>query len=257
MTSRLGQQAQSSPTLEMFPDFPPRDDMQNSIHLDEPALQASLAEHLGDRDTTIVLSELPVRWTPSQQQGHRIPDLLVAFNVDRALAIEQKGYSIRDQGKPPDFVLEVASDSTKDEDTTDKRRDYARFGIPEYWRFDPTGGLLHDAPIAGDQLADGTYQAMEILEIEPGHLHGHSHVLGLDLCWDHGRLRWRDPVADQHLMTFAEEREARLAEREARLAEREARLAEQEARLAAEARAETAESRVQELEEELKGHDKI
>ena len=52
---------------------------------------------------------------------------------------------------------------------------------------------------------------MEILEVAPEHLHGHSDVLNLDPCWDHGRLRWYDPVGEQHLMPLEEERSARLA----------------------------------------------
>ena len=224
MTSKLGQQSWNAGTLEVFPDFPPRDDMQNSLHLDDPAHQAALTQHLGNYDTTIVLSEIPVRWTPSQSRGHRIPDLLVAFGVDRAQAVEQNGYSIRDQGKPPDFVLEVASVRTAENDYTQKRLDYAAFGIPEYWRFDPTGWGRYDAPLAGDRLGVGAYQPIEVVELEPEHLHGHSVVLNLDLCWDHGQLRWYDPVAQRYLMTYTEEREARIA----------------------------AENRVRELEEELR-----
>ena len=238
MTSKLGQQSWNAGTLEVFPDFPPRDDMQNSLHLDDPAHQAALTQHLGNYDTTIVLSEIPVRWTPSQSRGHRIPDLLVAFGVDRAQAVEQNGYSIQDQGKPPDFVLEIASVGTVENDYTDKRVDYANFGIPEYWRFDPTGNQRYDAPLAGDRLAEGAYQPIEIIELEPEHLHGHSSVLNLALCWDHGQLRLYDPVAGRYLMTFAEEREARVVEREARIA--------------AENRADAAEARMRELEEELK-----
>ena len=244
MTSKLGQQPGAPRTLEKFPDFPPRDDMQNSIFLDRPAHQTALTEHFGNHGATIVLSEIPVRWTPSQTSGHRIPDLLVAFGVNSAQAVEQNGYSIRDLGKPPDFVLEVASESTGDNDIGDKRRDYSNFGTLEYWRFDPTGGGRHDAPIAGDRLVNGEYQPIEIIQIEPEHLRGHSGV-NLSPCWDHGQLRWYDPAAGRHLMTFAEEREARIAAQEARMAER-------EARMAAELRADDAEARLRELEEELK-----
>ena len=227
MTSKPKQGARDAGTLEKFPDFPPRDDMQNSLFLDRPAHQAALEEHLGNRESTIVLSEIPVRWTPSQQGGHRIPDLLIAFGVDRAQAEEQNGYSIRDLGKPPDFVLEVASVRTADNDVTGKRRDYAAFGIPEYWRFDPTGGRRHDAPIAGDRLVDGVYHPIEIVEVEPGHLHGHSDILNLDPCWDHGQLRWYDAGAGEHLKTFVEEREGRIAA-EARVRELEEELRRQE-----------------------------
>ena len=218
MTSKARQRVKDAGTLEVFPDFPPRDDMQNSIYLDRPAHQAALEEHLGNRETTIVLSEIPVRWIPSQRRGHRIPDLLVAFGVDRAQAVRQNGYSIRDLGKPPDFVLEVASIRTADNDVTGKRVDYANFGIPEYWRFDPTGGERYDAPLAGDRLLEGVYLPVGIFEIEPGHLHGHSNVLDLDPCWDHGQLRWFDPATQQHLRTFVEEREGRIAA-EARIRE--------------------------------------
>ena len=186
MTGKLGQQAGNPRTLEKFPDLPPRDDMQNSLHLDRPAHQAALEAHFGNHETTIILSEIPVRATPGGQPGVRIPHLLVSFDVNFTLGVEQNGYSIRDQGKPPDFVLEIASVSTGDHDITGKRRDYAAFEIPEYWRFDPTGGERHDAPIAGDQLVEGNYQPVEIREVEPGHLHGHSPVLNLDPCWDHG-----------------------------------------------------------------------
>ena len=179
MTSRPIKKTPATRSAEKFPDFPPRDDMQNSLHLDQPAHQATLSRHFGSYDTTIVLSEIPVRRIPGQQEGHRIPDLLIAFGVDRAFAVEQRGYSIRDQGKPPDFVLEVASPSTGREDYTGKRNDYAAFGIPEYWRFDPSGGLHHSAPLAGDRLVEGAYQPVEIQEMGPAHLHGHSDVLGL------------------------------------------------------------------------------
>ena len=131
----------------------------------------------------------------------------------------------------------VASPTTGRRDYTGKRNDYAAFGIPEYWRFDPSGGRHHDAPLAGDRLVEGTYQPIEVQETGTGRFHGHSDVLGLDLCWEDGRLRWWDPAAQGYLPTFEEEREARLAEAEARVN--------------AEARADSAEARVRELEVEL------
>ena len=230
MTSKLTRQTTDAGRLEKFPVFPPRDDMQNSLHLDTPAHQAALRRHFGVGDAIIVLSEIPVRRSPGQREGHRIPDLLIAFNADFPLAVDQNGYSIRDQGKPPDFVLEVASPSTGREDYTEKRNDYAAFGIPEYWRFDPSGGRYHGAPLGGDRLVEGTYQPIEILGMGPDHFHGHSDVLNLDLCWENGSLRWWDPASGGYLLTFDEEYDARIA---------------------AEARAQAAEARIRELEAEL------
>ena len=234
MSSSLSSNPAQAGTLEVFPDFPPRDDMQNALHLYDDGHQAILRRHFGNAATTIILSEIPVRWTPSQVQGHRIPDFLIAFDVNRPRAVEQNGYSIRDQGKPPDFVLEVASIRTAENDVTGKRRDYANFGIPEYWRFDPTGGDRYGYPLAGDRHSDGVYQPVDIQEVEPEHFHGLSEVLGLLVCWDHGKLRWFNPPAGQHLLLVDEEQDALIAEREARLA---------------------AEARVRELEEQLKTRD--
>ena len=238
MSSSLSSSSTQAGTLEVFPEFPPRDDMQNALHLYDDGHQAILRRYFGNAATTIILSEIPVRWTPSQVQGHRIPDFLIAFDVNRPRAVEQNGYSIRDQGKPPDFVLEIASLTTSNTDLVDKRRDYAGFSIPEYWRFDPTGGDRYGDPLAGDRLAGGTYESVDILEVAPNHFHGRSDVLGLSLCWDDGKLRWFDPSAEQHLLLVDEGQEALIAEREGRIAEREARIA--------------AEARVRELEEQLK-----
>ena len=202
MTSRPIKKTPATRSAEKFPDFPPRDDMQNSLHLDQPAHQATLRRHFGSYDTTIVLSEIPVRRIPGQQEGHRIPDLLIAFGVDRAFAVEQRGYSIRDQGKPPDFVLEVASVTTGQNDYTQKRDDYAAFGVPEYWRFDPSGGEYHDAPLAGDHLVDGVYQPIEVVQLGETTYRGHSAALGLDLCWEDGQLRWYDPANGRYLLTY-------------------------------------------------------
>ena len=134
MTSKLTRQDQAAPPDELFPVFPPRGDMQNFLYLNRPGLPGALERHFGISNSTVILGEAPLRWTPSQQRGHRIPDLMVAFDVDRDRAVKQMGYSIREQGKPPDFVLEVASVNTGFQDYTGKRTDYAAFGVPEYWR---------------------------------------------------------------------------------------------------------------------------
>ena len=46
----------------------------------------------------------------------------------------------------PDFVLEIASESTSEEDSTRKRDDYAALGIPEYWRLTLQAGNITERP---------------------------------------------------------------------------------------------------------------
>ena len=136
-------------------------------------------------------------------------------------------------------MLEVASPTTGRRDYTDKRRDYERYGVVEYWRFDPSGGEYHDAALAGDRLVDGVYQPIDIEEMGEGRLRGYSESLGLYVCWEEGMLRFFDPETETYLRSHAES-EARAETAEARADE------ERSGRMAAEAHAEIAEARSQE-----------
>ncbi len=191
--------------LERFPEFPPRDDMNNPIYLYRPSHIYALELYMGNPETTIVLGEVPVGWTPRQSAGIRRPDLLIADNINRAIIIEQWGYAIEQQGKPPDFVLEVASATTGENDYTNKRRDYESYGIPEYWRFDPSGGEYHDTALAGDGLENGVYQPIEIEWLDEDRCRGYSEFLGLYVCWEYGELRWYNPRTESYLRTHADE----------------------------------------------------
>ena len=198
--------------VKRFPDFPPRDDMQNPRYLYRPGYLGALARHFGRPESTIVYSEMPVGWTAGQQAGLLIPDLMVVFNSSWEPAMTAGGYAIDAYGKPPDFVLEVASPSTARNDYTRKRAGYAAYGIPEYWRFDPTGGRFYPAGLAGDQLDDdGAYRPIPVEPMGADSYCGHSDVLNLDLCWEEGRLRWYDPAAGRYLLTHDEEIDGRLA----------------------------------------------
>ena len=191
--------------LAQFPEFPPRYDMQNIGDLHEIGSVATLKRHFGARDTTLVYGEVPIGTTLSVRLGLRIPDLIIAFDCDPERAIERQGYDITEQGKPPDFVMEIASKTTGRVDYTEKRVDYERYGIPEYWRFDSTGGDYHDAALAGDMLVDGRYEPIDIERDGNSYYWGYSDTLGLYVCWDAGKLRWYDPRTDSYLLTSDEE----------------------------------------------------
>ena len=73
------------------------------------------------------------------------PDCYVVFGLSEAalgsLSIEGNNtYLLWEVGKPPDYVLEIASPSTARRDLGEKRELYARIGVGEYWRYDQTGG---------------------------------------------------------------------------------------------------------------------
>ena len=106
------------------------------------------------------------------------PDLLIAFQTDPEAYREDNGYVISVQGKPPDFVMEIASQRTGRRDVVQKRARYAALGILEYWRFDETGEF-HGTRLAGHRLVQGRYETITIETVEDGILQGHSDVLNL------------------------------------------------------------------------------
>ena len=229
--------------LARFPEFPPRDDMQNNKHIYTKSTITALMNYLGDPDRTCVGSEIPLGWTASVRRGVLVPDLMVARNCDAARVNAQDGYEMRSQPGPPEFVLEVASVSTATRDDDAKRAGYAAYGVSEYWRFDPTDGRRYRAGFAGDRLVGGSYMPIELEYYGANNKRGYSEVLGLYVCWEEGELRLYDPARESYLRTH-EESEAR-GDAEAARADREAAArAEAEAR-AAEAEAREAEARRQ------------
>ena len=193
--------------------------MTNAKHLGLTDAAHHLIQHLGNPDTTIVGADLYIVRTPARNMaGSRYPDLLVSFNADPEAYYRSNGYIITEQGKPPDFVLEIASPSTGHIDTNEKRDDYAALGITEYWRFDETGEH-HSA-----RLENGGYASIPIAELATDTLQGRSEVLNLNLRWEQGHLGLYIPAAGRHIAAFAGERAARIrAEAEAH-AERLARM---------------------------------
>ena len=233
MTTKTIATAQEAGKPARFPDFPPRDDMQNWKYLYRRAAASALESHLARkwRREVIVANEVPIGRDLSIRGDIRIPDLMVAFDADLDLVMEQNGYEIARHGKAPEFILEVASPTTGVVDYTAKRRDYERFIVEEYWRFDPSGGEYHDAPLAGDRLVDGRYEPIPVEVMGDGSLRGYSEVLGLYLCWENGELRFYDSEAGGYLLTHTEDIERADA---------------------ATARAQRAESRIAELQAELR-----
>ena len=117
-----------------FPDFPPRDDVQNTNYIYSQSTITALMNYLGNPDTTYVGSETPLAWTASVRKGVLIPDLMVARNCDAARLDAQDGYEMRSQPGPPEFVLKVAS------------------------RFTRRSGIIPPRGLEGDRLICGAYE---------------------------------------------------------------------------------------------------
>ena len=176
------------------------------------------------------------------------PDCYVLLDfTDKAMvSIRQHNtYLLWEVGKAPGFILEIGSESTVEEDLGSKRDLYAELGVSEYWRYDESGGDFYGEPLVGERLVDGEYQRIELRHESDGGTWSHSDILGLDLRWSDGELRFWDPMAGNWLLSH-EEAQAWADEEYVRAEEAQA-LAEEEraGRL-------TAETHVAELEAELR-----
>jgi len=201
----------------MLPDPPENErDMLQFPHIAAANLMLEgYFRHILGRDDVLVGSEgyLCLRAGEARTSPH--PDLVVALGTPvppETIISAGNGYTIEEIGQPPDFVLEVASETTAENDETTKRAQYAEMGVGEYWRFDWSGRGYYRTPLAADVLVEGEYRPIPVEMDKDGLLRGHSAALGLDLVvhpavthpvlvgpppkW---QLRFYDPAREQYL----------------------------------------------------------
>ena len=174
----------------------------------------------GNRPDVFLSSNTILCYDPTNLNVRRQPDIYLSMGVDQAAIRRRRIYLPREAGKPPDLALEVGSLSTGPSDTIVKPRVYAAIGISEYWRFDPSGGEHHGAPMSGWRLVGGAYAPIDLTTEPDGALKGYSEVMGLFLCWDEGWPRFYDPTTGTYLENWRQERAAWEAERAENDAER-------------------------------------
>ena len=208
---------------------------------------AGLHHHFRDRQDVLVAMELVVYYQRGNSKVWLQPDVQVVFGVSRGGS--RSSFKVWEEGKAPDFVLEVASPSTAEKDARHKAREYARIGVREYWRLDPEGSLMETC-LEGYVARGGEYDPVQPVVGTDRGRPLRSRVLGLDLrCQRQDRatvLVFRDPRTGEEFDGALEE-----AERRRRIAERDLRAAQQRANTA-ENRASAAEERVRALEERLR-----
>ena len=176
--------------------------------------------------------------------------MYVAFDVDAEAIRRRNGYLIWEVGKPPDVVLEVASETTASNDTSRKRDLYARMGVSEYWRFDASGGDMYGAALVGEYLERGEYREFPVRTAVDGAIWAHSPLLRLNLRWNGGEIELQDPDTGEILLDRRGVRLAMESERRALEDERQALATERQARLAAERELEEYRQLVRQLREQ-------
>ncbi len=200
----------------------------------------ALRVYYRDRPDVYVSGDLLVYYEEGNPRVSVAPDVFVVFGVEDR---RRMNYKVWEEGKGPDFVLEVASPSTWREDVQRKPAIYAGLGVREYFLFDPMGA--HYTPrLRGYRMVDGAYEPLTAVASIDRTLTLHSEVLDLALRTQGEEIRFHDPATGEMLLSYEETDAARRAA-EVRI-EREA-----TERHAAEARAAAAEARVAELEARL------
>jgi len=175
------------------------------------------------------------------------PDVFVVFGVPK---YDRPNYKIWEEGKGPDLVIEIVSNISwmKDLENVDLYRD---MGVREYFMYDPIGDSL-DPVLQGYQLDAGeNCQEMRLRKLPEGILKLYSSLLRMELCAESRKFRFFDPGNQEYLLSYSEQRAARLREQAESRAET-GRLRERADRLLAESRADRAEAGRLRAEDELR-----
>ena len=148
------------------------------------AVVTTLRAHYARQPRTHVNGNTFIYYDRNNPRRSVSPDCYVALDVDVDVIDFHDNYRIWAMGKPPDFVLEIASQSTADNDLHPKRELYAYIGVEEYWRYDPTRGqrgTTGSGWLASCWLTANTNACPLETDAEGRRPRGYSPTLGLDL----------------------------------------------------------------------------
>jgi Uma2 family endonuclease len=160
-------------------------EMESSLHYLQAMLLVSCLEWLWrDRDDFFIGANLTVYFSRQQLKNRdfRRPDFFLVKNTQRQ---PRRSWVVwEEDGKYPDIIIELLSESTANVDRTDKRELYQdRFRTPEYFWFDP-----ESLEFVGLRLVGNRYQDI------PNQPYGKwSETLELYLAILDGQLRFFKP----------------------------------------------------------------
>ncbi len=119
----------------------------------------SLKWHFDSQDNVYVTGDLLIYYEEGNSSKSVAPNVYVVFDVPK---YPRQTYNIWEEGKGPDVVIEILSDTTWKKDVEDKPRLYRDLGVKEYFLYDPQNKLIQPA-LQGKWLNDeGQYQPMQV-----------------------------------------------------------------------------------------------
>jgi len=196
-----------------YPDSDGKPLAEKPLHRDElmRCLQ-TLQDAFADRPDVYISGNVFLYYREGDLRASISPDIFVVVGIPKLP--EQDTYRVWEEGRPPTFVFEIASASTRREDQVEKRDLYARIGVAEYVLYDPLAEYLRPA-LQAFRLVAGTYEPM------PAAMDGAvvSEALDLRLRLVGGRLQLFRATGERLLSTRErlDAAEARMAVLEAEL----------------------------------------
>jgi Uma2 family endonuclease len=171
------------PPGDLYSDEPP---LETELHLRQIILLLSCLEWLWrDRNDFYAAGNLTIYYSQKKRKNEdfRGPDFFVVLDTERKT---RKSWVVwAEDGKYPNLIVEILSDSTANADRDLKKKLYQdTFRTPDYFWFDP-----YTLEFAGFHLLDGKYQPLE--PNNQGHLW--SQQLELYLGIHQGLLRFFTP----------------------------------------------------------------
>ena len=205
-TTPQPQSAPTYPKLTPLPDPPKPPDAMKQLPYIARADQV-LRSHFHPRTDVLVSGQGYLCRYPGEARRSPNPDCVVAIGLPFPAALietEANGYTISEVGQPPDFVLEVASETTRERDNTVKRDQYAALEVREYWRYAPHVGRYRGETLIGERLEDGQYVLIPLHREPDGLVRGYSPALGLELHAEPNLLRFWNPDTGEYLPDLVE-----------------------------------------------------
>jgi Uma2 family endonuclease len=172
------------PQGEFWSDEPP---LETNLHLQQIILLIKCLEWLWqEREDYFATGNLTIYYSPQQKKSEyfRGPDFFVVLGTTRNP--NRRSWVVwQEEGKYPNVIVEILSDSTAKTDREEKKQIYQdTFRTPDYFWFDP-----ESLEFQGFTLISGRYQALE--PNERGWLW--SEQLGLYLGIHEDKLRYFTP----------------------------------------------------------------
>ena len=186
-------------------------------------LIATLRAYYAGQENVYISGNLLLYYQKNNRRKHVSPDVFVVPGVGN---YQRPNYLLWEE-RPPAFVIELTSSSTRNEDLTTKMALYQDvLKVQEYFLFDPCEDYL-DPSMQGWRLRGGVYH-----RIRPVAGRLPSRTTGLHLERDGIVLRLWNPVTEARLLLPVEEAEAHTEEAEDRAGQAEQRAAELAAEVA-------------------------